>query len=375
MPSRFLSPTRVAAGASAAAVLAVLAPALPAAAGEEVCAHAREDGSCVLYLNGVAEAPEVREDGAWLEVTGGDPRCRTEAGVPVDVLPGEDGVFHLFPGESPVHCDVTVPARDGGAAGREGPAGGAGEVPAPGEDGAGAGAPGGPAPEPREGAPAGDAVPPDASGAEEPGSAAGALGAAETGGPATDPAPSPGPSAPPAPDCPEREVQRFAVERGGTCGGASFAQWPDPEAAAGQAARPAFTDLADRLGVSVFDLAEHLGVDGVRGVSRRTVDELAAMLGITPQELVERAEEAAAAVLAEEAGKPVAGGPPAGLPGLSADLPGLPGVLPGLSGSLAGKPTRLPETGPRTAVLVHGGVLLGTAGALILLLTRRRLPS
>lgn len=391
MSSRSLSPVRVAAGAAAAAMLAVLAPAPPAAAGEEVCAHTREDGSCALVLTGVPGVPGVsalRADGPWLEVPGRDPDCRTADGVPVEVVPGDDdGVFHLAPGAETIHCDVTALARAGESAERPGagPGGSEGtEQAGPAEAGEGRGAPGD----------AGRAEPPavpepvDPSGAAEPAETTegggapeaveqeehdGAFGETAAEGSPADPVPSasPAPSSSPSPEClggaeghgDAREGQRLSAERSGTCRGTSLAQWPDLGAAAEQAAQLAFVDLADRLGVSVFDLAEWLGVDGVRGLSRRSVDELAAMLGITPQELVERAEEAAAAALAEE----VAAATPTGE---------VPSAL-AHRGGLFGTPSRLPDTGggPRTAVLLHGGVLFTATGALILLLSRRRLPS
>ncbi|MFL1431806.1 MULTISPECIES: hypothetical protein [unclassified Nocardiopsis] len=330
MSPRFLPLARAGAGASAAAVLAVLAPALPAAAeeAEEVCAHARGDGGCALVLTGAPEEAAVREAGPWLEVPGRDPDCRTGEGVPVETVPGDDEVFYLAPGEETVHCDVTTFPM-------------AAEPTEPAAEPEVAGQPEA-ALEPSE--------PPE--GVEQ-----------ETLSDVPEPVPSPSPS--PSPECLDgeeaREWQRFPVERGGPCRGTPLAQWPDLEAAAEQAAQLAFADLADRLGVSVFDLAEHLGVDGVRGLSRRSVDELAAMLGITPRELVERAEAAAAAALAEEVSSALS-----------------------RRGGLFGKPTRpsdtrlparLPDTGPRTAALVHGGVLLTAAGALILLLARRRIPS
>ncbi|MFL1378310.1 hypothetical protein [Nocardiopsis protaetiae] len=346
MSPRFLPLARAGAGASAAAVLAVLAPALPAAAeeAEEVCAHARGDGGCALVLTGAPEEAAVREAGPWLEVPGRDPDCRTGEGVPVETVPGDDEVFYLAPGEETVHCDVTTFPM-------------AAEPAEPAAEPEVAGQPEA-ALEPSE--------PPE--GVEQ-----------ETLSDVPEPVPSPSPSPSPSPECLDgeeaREWQRFPVERGGPCRGTPLAQWPDLEAAAEQAAQLAFADLADRLGVSVFDLAGHLGVDGVRGLSRRSVDELAAMLGITPRELVERAEAAAAAALAEEVSSALSRrgglfGEPARLPDtrLQARLPDtrLPDRL----------PTRLPDTGgPRAAALVHGGVLLTAAGALILLLARRRIPS
>ncbi|MFY7064797.1 hypothetical protein ACOQFV_02945 [Nocardiopsis changdeensis] len=442
MSSRFSSLARATAGASAVAVLAVLASPAPssAAAGEEVCAHVREDGSCALVLTGGPAAPALRADGPWLEVPGRDPDCRTGEGVPVEVFPGDDGVFHLAPGEGTVFCDVTAQARGGEAAGPSGAAeaaewAGSGGAPEPGRSADPSGAAGTPGatggggvpgtgggtdssavPEPvdRPGAAetpeapgtdgrsessavpgpvgpsgtveapgtAGDGDAPEASPHGEHGGAPGEGHSGTPGEPGGEEAPAdPAPSASPSPEClgngeeheGSREWQRFPVERTGPCRGTPLAQWPDLEAAAGQAGRLAFVDLADRLGVSVFDLAEHLGVDGVRGLSRRSVDELAGMLGITPQDLVDRSEEAAAAIIAAESSS-LAGGvsSPADV---ASSLAG--GASPSLvrrSGGLFGRPDRLPDTGPRAAVLVHGGVLLTAAGALVLLLARR-LPS
>ncbi|WP_306366589.1 hypothetical protein [Nocardiopsis sp. CC223A] len=379
MSPRSLSAVRVAAGAAAAAVLAVLAPVLPAAAEEEACAHAREDGTCALVLTGVPGTSALRADGPWLEVPGRDPDCRTGDGAPVEVVPGDDGVFHLAPGAETVHCDVTALAWGEEAAERPGaePGGTGGAAPDEPADPSGApGVPGDgggpedvgraeptavPGPADPSGAvetpgTAGDGGEPGVVAQEEHGGASGDAGGQE---PPADPAPSASPSSSPAPEClggagghdDSREGQSSAG-RNGICGGTPLAQWPDLGAAAEQAAQLAFADLADRLGVSVFDLAEWLGVDGVRGLSRRTVDELAAMLGITPRELVERAEEEAAAELAEEVA--------------AALVPG---------GGLLGRPARLPDTGPRADVLVHAGVLLTTVGALMLLSTRRRLPA
>lgn len=406
MSSRFSFLARASAGASAVAVLAVLASPAPssAAAGEEVCAHVREDGSCALVLTGGPAAPALRADGPWLEVPGRDPDCRTGEGVPVEVFPGDDGVFHLAPGEGTVFCDVTAQARGGEAAEWAGPEGApepgrsadpSGAAGTPGATG-GAGVPGtgggtdssavpgpvGPPGAPEAPGTAGDGGAPEASPHGEHGGAPGEGHAGTPGEPAGEEAPAdPAPSASPSPEClgnggahqGSREWQRFPVERTGPCRGAPLAQWPDLEAAAGQAARLAFVDLADRLGVSVFDLAEHLGVDGVRGLSRRSVDELAGMLGITPQDLVDRSEEAAAAIIAAESSS-LAGGASSLAGGVSPLADGASPSLVRRSGGLFGRPDRLPDTGPRAAVLVHGGVLLTAAGALVLLLARR-LPS
>ena len=391
MSSRSPSPVRAAAGAAAVAVLAVFAPVQPAAAGEEGCVHTRGDGSCALALTGVPEGFEPRVDGQWLEVPGRDPDCRTGDGAPVGTLPGDDGVFRLLTGTETVHCDVA--AVDGEAVERTGSGQdhpfrptGPSEPAGTAADGVGDGGDTGPAepaadPEPaappgaaksdEPAEPAGDGDAPGAVGREEHDGAPGGTGAQE---------PDPVPSAPPSPEqgClggaegrdGTREGQRSSAERTGTCRGTSFARWPDPGAAAEQAAQLAFIDLADRLGVSVFDLAERVGADGVRGLSRRSVDELAAVIGISPQELVERAEQESAALLAEEAAAAsLAEQVSAALPAGEA-----PTVL-SRRGGLFGKPARLPETGPRAAVLVHGGVLLTAAGALALLLSRRRIPS